>query len=382
MSAQTLIVLGSSLTALAVARTASRSGLSCILVDDIRGPAASTRAAEFRALRSVDESGIYEAVADRVGGQDVTVVADSDRWLRFVRDHRHVLENSGWQVLHPDSRAIETCLDKTTFLTWCAAQHLPAPRLYQVEDVRQLGQDHYPLLLRPEWTQHSSATGLPKAIEIKRPGDLDRWLREFDHAGVRPTICESLLREGLQQYSVGASRDRAGRVLTFLAEKVRPHAEQCAGGTFVRPAVNDDVEHLAAAALNAIDYFGVAEVEVLFDPAQRRGFLIEINARPWLQYGLPFVSGCDLLAHAVGREPSSAKVDKRHAWLYFHSDLYACFSRSTGLLATGKIGVGEYLRTIGAADIYALWDARDPLPFIHSSLRAMTARLKRLFRIS
>ena len=155
-------------------------------------------------------------------------------------------------------------------------------------------------MLRPEHTQHSSGLRVPKAVEARSTSELNATLQRFAAAGVAASACDSLLRPGLRQLSVGAARDLSGRVTTFLAEKTRPPAERCAGGTFVRPCSHPAAEELAAHALSLLDYFGIAEVEILYDPATQDLFLIEINARPWLQYPLPVVCGCDLLAHALG----------------------------------------------------------------------------------
>lgn len=379
---RTLIVLGSSLTALAVARVAHRSGLRCIMLDNTPGPAAATRLAQFRRLDSMEMKSIAAACTDLVGREEAAVVADSDRWLRFVRSHRDELAATRWLVLHPQADAIDVCLDKSAFLKWCAAHGLPAPRLYDPAALARGEHAQYPLMLRPEWTQHSTPSGLPKAIEVRAPDQLAYWLERFAAARVPPSVCESLLREGLRQFSVGAARDASGRVVTFLAEKVRPLAESCAGGTYVRPAAQEGVEALARQALDALAFFGVAEVEILFDSRAGRAFLVEINARPWLQYGLPFACGCDLMGHVLGKPAAPGRhLDADHAWMYFASDLYACFSRDTGLVSTRRISMRQYLKSLVSADVYATWDWRDPAPMLAATARVARAWLKRSLRV-
>ncbi len=380
---RTLVLLGSSLTALAVARVARRKGLRCVMLDNTPGPAAATRTAAFRQLRAADMASVVESTRDLPQDGTVAIVADSDRWLRFVRAHRDELSAGNRQVLHPSAAAIEICLDKSAFLRWCAQNELPAPRWYEPSEAEALDASAYPLMLRPEWTQHSTPTGLPKAIEIREPSQLRYWLERYRTAAVTPSICTSLLRPELRQFSVGAARDANGRVRTFLAEKVRPQAEQCAGGTFVRPAVHPVAEQLAVRALDAIEFFGVAEVEVLFDPEAQQAHLIEINARPWLQYGLPYACGCDLFGH-VFEEPAGndGAANHSHAWLYFSSDLYACFARDTGLVTQAKIGWAQYLGSLVRADVYATWDWRDPVPLLASASQTAAAWLKQRLRLS
>jgi predicted ATP-grasp superfamily ATP-dependent carboligase len=381
MTFRTLIILGSSLTALSVARTASRQGLRCIMVDDRPGLASTTRAAEFRLLASASIDGLVACSGGIESAGGIAVVADSDRWLRFVRDHRGALAALGWLVLHPSAQAIDICLDKSVFLKWCASQGLPAPRWYDPSASASLSPDHYPLLIRPEWTQHSSNTGLPKAIEARDAETLRYWLNRFAAVGVTPCVSSSLLREGLRQLSIGAARSADGRTCTFVAEKIRPHANECAGGTFVVPVEHDEARTLAVAALDTLDFFGIAEVEVLYDTEAKRGYLVEVNGRPWLQYGLPYACGCDMLGH-LGASTAGPPVPGRggHAWLYFSSDLYACFSRTSGLVRNRTISFAQYFQSLAAADVYALWDRRDPVPWMLSATRTLIASVKGLLK--
>lgn len=363
MSARGLVVLGSSLTALAVVRAARRSGFECVLLDDRRGPGAGTRMAEFQLLKGGGDDAWLLQIGElfRAGA---ALIADSDRWLRFLVRSGELLRAQGYRVLHPVAPVIETCLDKSRFLRWCAEQGLPAPKLY---DRHEPGAGQFPVLLRPQETQHSVATGLPKAVEARGERELQEWRSRFAAAGVQPNVCQSLLRPGLRQYSVGAARNADGEVVTLLAEKLRPDAAQCAGGTFVGLAQHAGIEDLAAQALRRLDFFGVAEVEILCDPSTGEAWLVEINARPWLQFGLPYACGVDLLAHLTGVPPRTRPRSRRdHAWLYFHSDLYACFSRSSGMVRNGNLGLYDYVVSLVKADVHPVWDLADPMPFVHA----------------
>jgi predicted ATP-grasp superfamily ATP-dependent carboligase len=369
-------VLGSSLTALAVVRVGAREGLTCTLIDDRRGPAAPTALGRFILLSEPTLAALLESVDALRGHSDVAVVADSDRWLRFVAEHRGALAEEKWLVLHPTSEALRTCLDKTRFLDWCAQRRLPAPQTFDPVAIAQSHTLPFPLLLRPEETQHSRPTGLPKAHEVRNVAELVHWRRRYADAGVTPNVCESLLRPGLRQFSVGAARDAHGRTHTFLAEKLRPAAEACAGGTYVVPVLYVGIEALAERALESLDYFGLAEVEILFQPDSGTAYLVEINARPWLQFGLPHASGQNLLSYALGHERGERTAHPPAAWLYFSSDLYACFASGSGLVRTGALSLGNYFGSCLKATQFAVWDRNDPKPFVHSALSAIARTLR------
>jgi predicted ATP-grasp superfamily ATP-dependent carboligase len=373
-------MLGTSLTALAVARVAARAGYEVVMLDDRRGPATETRLARFRLMESAEPAVVCVHVKDEARVAGTVLLADSDRWLRFVAPNFAALQACGVTVLHPQPAQLSICLDKTEFLRWCEREQLPAPRLYEPES-GSAAHLQYPLMIRPEASLHAVATTLPKAREIPDAASLEQWLSEFASAGVKATVCESLVSPRVRQFSVGAARNRRGEVLIFLAEKVRPLADRCAGGTFVQPVEESaKVAELARQTLDRLDYFGVAEVEILHDEATGRIGLIEVNARPWLQFTLPYACGEDLLAHALERPATRRPTGKGHAWLSFHADLLQCFSRSTGMHKRGEITFTGYVRTLGLADVYLLWDPKDPGPFTRSVGRLFARVWRRLWR--
>src|SRR5262249_47428166 len=147
-------------------------------------------------------------------------------------------------------------------------QGFPAPRRYLVSGDGTLSPSpQFPLLIRPQTTRHESGIDVPKAIEVRNEAELAHWLHRYSRAGVEPAIGQSLLRPGIRQYSIGVARRRDGSMRTIVAEKLRSYPDQCAGGTFVVAAQQSRAQGLVDRVMAALDYFGIAEVEVMHDPA-------------------------------------------------------------------------------------------------------------------
>jgi len=91
-------------------------------------------------------------------------------------------------------------------------------------------------------------------------------------------------------------------------------------------------------------------------------FLIEINARPWLQYALAPASGYDFLGTLVGRKRLMRRMQDGRRWINLESDLYVAFSSSIGAVRHGEVGLGAYLKSVLRANVYARFDLRDPMP--------------------
>jgi predicted ATP-grasp superfamily ATP-dependent carboligase len=309
-----------------------------------------------------------------LGASGRGLIATEDRWLELIAAHRAALEDAYDIVLAPSNETLRVCLNKAYFVRWCLEKGLPGCRSWSLD---RLAEVTLPALIRPVTTLHGRGdVGLPKAIFVDSVISLDHWAARFRASGVDALISESLLGRGVTQYSVPfARRDR--RIASFVARKVRPPASWAGTGTYVELCPNAEIERLAIAAVEALDFQGIGEVEILHSAQDGRSYLIEINARPWVQYSLAEASGHHLLRFLLGEDLARGATQPKKEgvrWLNFRGDLYVCFSRSEGLYAHGKLSLLEYLRGVLRANAFAFFDWRDPWPAI-TELAALLGEL-------
>ena len=299
-------------------------------------------------------------------------IADNDDWLRFIVANRSSLDAIFNDVLHPPNNTIELCLDKNQFLIWCRNNGISAPKPFFVEQgIDFTSKLRFPIILRPQQTQHSSDTGLPKAIQVVNGAELNYWLKRFEEQKVEPAICESLLKDGIRQFSIGFTRGRNGSIKTVIAEKKRSYPEQCLGGTYVVSSENHKVDVFTRSAIEKLGYYGIGEAEVMFDVSTGRQYLIEINARPWVQFALAEKVEPSLLNHLISgtqKDDYFSKRSKRNwYWLHFRSDLFVCFSQTDGLVRRGRLNFWNYLLSVLKANVFAIFDIRDLKPFVYDN---------------
>jgi predicted ATP-grasp superfamily ATP-dependent carboligase len=366
----TLVILGASITALAVARDAHSHGLSPIVVERGGGPAALCRYVRVLETDDRDDFAILELLGS-VAGPRSAVISTSDNWLRFISRHRAHLDTAFAVVLHPRNDMLDICLNKGAFARWCKAVNLPTPLTHLgirdgiVENAR------FPLLVRPANTMHNSRElGIPKAVQVFEQRELDDWLARYKEAAVEPLVSESLLGRDLEQISVSFAR-RESQSLFLTARKIRPAADRCAVGTCVELHPDPVAAGLANKAAHLLDYLGVGEMEILLDRTSNRHLVIEINARPWLQYGLAPASGHDFLGLLldVPNRRTMPRVTEGKTWINLHDDLFSAFSRSVGEVRHGRTSAGAYFASLSKSNVFALLDWRDPAPAIASLLR-------------
>jgi predicted ATP-grasp superfamily ATP-dependent carboligase len=366
--AMRLVILGSSITALAIAREARSVGLRPVIVDSSSGIAHWSSLVERAPFQEGNEADILDQVC-ALGGPDACLIATADQWVRLLRHNREALERAFRSVLHPSNEVLDICLSKAAFADWCLANRFDVPRYCRGDDARCLHGIRYPVLVRPTKTMHHHPrSGMPKAVEAGSPEELGRVIECFRAAGAAALVAESLLGQRLIQYSVPFAR-RGSEILSFVAQKVRPPADWCSTGTCVELSPNAEVEALARRSVEALDYFGIGEVEILHSLDSDRSYLVEINARPWVQYSLATASGHNFLGFLLwpDRVDTPPTVKRGLTWLNFSDDSYVCFSRSQGIVRRGRLSVFDYLRSVLRANVYALFSWRDPKPwFLHS----------------
>jgi len=362
-----LIILGASVTALAVVRNAVVNRLEPVLLDTRDGIAFRSSLAQSVFCYGNSDNEVLQTLLDLARTGVCSLIATSDRWIDFLMLNRSSLEQAYDTVLQASNDVLAICTDKLLFAHWCDENNVAAPRLYRFDgqDLPPDSELNYPLLLRPyKGVMNVGAGGVPKAAEAADRTSLQQWLKIFGDAGVQPIITQSLLGLGLTQYSVGLARNHE-RMVSFVAEKLRPVADQCAVGSYVVLRDNPAVEKLARDVAERLDYFGIAEFEILHAEETGDYYLIEINARPWIQYGLGPESGHDFLQVLLDGDSYDSKQERKTGtyWIDFSDDLFNCFSSNTGLVRSGKITVMTYLKSLLCANVFAKWRFRDQKPF-------------------
>ena len=363
----TLVILGASITGLAVARDAHRHGLHPVVVDSVDGPALHSRWVTPVKVGTAAEAATLERILS-FGGPNTALVSTADHWTSFLLANRVVLSSSYQSILQPDNATLELCLDKTAFSDWCIAFSLPCPAAWSPGRTPRPTSLTFPVLLRPARTLHSQQElNLPKAVEARDESELEHWLEQFAGKSIVPLVTESLLGRPLEQYSVPFAR-RGGETLLFSARKIRPPAEMCLVGTCVEMCADEQVEHLARVAIERLDYFGIGEVEILRDKQTGKDYLIEVNARPWSQYALAPASNHDFLGLVLDRseKPKRTPVRTGKVWISLYEDLFIAFSRSVGIVRHRRLGLFSYLRSIARSNVFAVFDWRDLRPFFVS----------------
>ncbi len=373
MNDKLLVVLGSSVTALAVLRHAASIGMQLLLIDTEQGVASYSRYVKGKAI-FCNADHVLQNIAIRANCVGTYIIPTSDYWLKYLRDQRIQLLEQQYTLLCPSNEVIDICIDKQMFTDWCKKNSFSIPQ-YREQASGKVDEFAHELLaagrrvfIRPGKTS-TLYSDIPKALSITSEEEYLKWVRCFSNRSVPYVVTESLLGDTLSQYAFGFAR-REEDISSVVTLKNRPSPEECSVGSYVQVVENAEITKLGERVCQALNYFGVGEIEILYSHERNEYFLIEINARPWMQYPLSLGAERDFLCVLIEEKITHLqRAPRKLNWIDFSSDLYLCFSRSVGYVRTGRLGWFDYIKSLVTIDSCAVFSWQDPMPFVKSLLK-------------
>lgn len=384
----TCVVLGSSTTALSVIRGLARLGIFSIVVDTRHGIATHSRycvRSEVLSKGSLDASMHADALAtlrdiaqDRA---DMPLIATSDEWLSFILDNRRALEHN-YLIEHPESTALRLCLNKDEFYRWCADNGFRTPKTISDISPDQVARIEnflaFPILVKLS-NKTKSTTPFPKTKEI---GSKQEFLTFFENMKLQKItgdllVSESLLQRNLEQFSVPFCCNGKD-VIAFTAIKVRPGPKSCRVGTYVKLQHDAAVLAEAKRLVKRLGYIGIGEVEILRDADTGEDFVIEINARPWTQFGIQYVAGFDFLRFLMtSGSLAGPPCNEGKAWVSLVADFYT-FKRDSHQGGHNSLRAwANYIKSLLYARSFCYFSVSDPRPFVFNSAQLIRAAAKK-----
>ena len=376
-----LLILGNGITALAMVRSAYKHMIRPILFSRKAGIAFKSSLAEKILFPLEDDEKILHRMKMIKNKQDCYVIAAEDDWIRFIMKKREWFDLNFKKVLHAHNKALKICLDKDEFAAWCKMKDLVSPICYDVTNPQQKKKIKFPVIMRPVNSSIGQYLRLPKAVQIHDMGELDYWINNFQDVNVDFLITESLLGQRLKKFSVAIAR-HDNKILSYVAEQLRPNPEKCATGTYVKLTLNPKVEALARKTAELLDYYGIGELEILYSADTNKSYLIEFNARPWLQYSLAEATNHCMLKFLINSKSyqSNSEIKTGLGWINFTGDLFTCFSRSKGCVRAGCIDLSDYVKSLSVKNSGAVFDWKDPFPALFSMRDFLLGLIRNRFR--
>src|SRR5262249_22206186 len=150
---------------------------------------------------------------------------------------------------------------------------------------------------------------------------------------------------------------------TMVTHNLRSHPPEFGrSSTFVETIDLPILEELATQFLNAINFYGLVEIEFPLDSRHGKYKPLDVNARTWGYHSWGQASGVDfpsmLFEHQLGNPISPSRARTGVSWVRLLTDLPVGVH---GFLLK-RWGLFEYLKSLSSANTGAVFDVKDPLP--------------------
>jgi len=365
------LVVGGDYQGLGIVRSLGRRGVPVCVVDDERSIAPfsrfATHAVRVDSLR--DQRCPVDAVlqvADRLGLEGWVLYPTREETVAAFSHHRPQLLTR-FRVPTPDWASVQWAWDKRKTYALAGRLGIPVPRTWypqRLDDLRSVDAAP-PLVVKPAIKEHFLYATKVKAWRVNTRAEL---AARFQQAAALTSPGEVMVQElvpgdGEQQFAYCAFFKEGGAVGSMVARRRRQHPPEFGrASTFAETTELPLLETLSQRFLEAIDYYGLVELEYKLDPRDGHYKLLDVNARTWGYHTLGQRAGVDfpylLFADQLGERIERSRAMAGVRWIRLTTDL------PTGLreLLRGRLGWRAYWRSVLGSDIESVFSLDDPLP--------------------
>ena len=365
------VVIGGDYQGLGIARSLGRHGIPVCVIDD---ETSISRASRFvqRVIRVRDlrqEGTLLDALdlaRGRLGDSRWVLYPTRDENVAAIAAHRDELLPE-FRVPVPGLASIRCAWDKRETYRLARQLSIPIPRTWfprTETDLAAITTDA-PLVIKPAIKEHFFYQAKVKAWRADNREQLVAGFRRAAQiVGEGEVIVQELIPGGGQQQVAYCAFFRAGRaVASMTARRRRQHPSDFGrSSTYVETISLPELAAPSTRFLQAIGYYGLAELEYKQDPRDGAYKLLDVNARTWGYHTLGWSAGVDF-PYLVFRDQVGACVDEAHArvgvrWVRLATDI----PNAVRDIRAGTLQSRDYLRSLWRADTEAVFSLRDPLP--------------------
>lgn len=306
------------------------------------------------------------AVDNRLDGW--VLFPSTDDSVRILAQHWERVR-AHYLMTVPSWETIQFLYDKRLTHRLASERGVPVPMTCTPKDLDELlSLDlDYPLVIKPTVSKHFMAATKKKAYRADNRDELTSLYRKTAEIMDPSEILIQELIPGRAEslYSYVGFFENGMPLAGLSARRRRQHPMEFGrASTYVETVNLPELERLATQLLTGIGYTGLAEVEFMYDSKDGRFEFLEVNPRIWGWHTVAIRAGLDLpymaFAHAAGKTAPAGSARENVKWVRLVTDIPTAASE----ILSGRLTVGQYLKSMSGDIEDAVLSIRDPLPFI------------------
>jgi len=299
-----------------------------------------------------------------------------DKWVIYPTSDRAVQILSQFKtdlskyylVPTPDWDITKFAYDKR--LTYQLAQKtgVPTPKTFFPASIEQLSRLDigFPVIFKPAIKENFFPLTKRKAIKANNDEELIRVYKYMNSIiDASEIMIQELISGGPNNLYSFCSLFSGGLVKgKLIAKRQRQHPMEFGNATtFAYTCEVPEIEEFAVRLLKEMSYYGLSEVEFMYDDKDGKYKLLEINPRTWGWHTLGAAAGVNfsaLLFMDINNEPVFAdSFQKNVKWVRLLTDV-----PTVGLeICRRHLRLADYFTSLKGKKEFAVYSGKDPLPF-------------------
>jgi len=295
------------------------------------------------------------------------VFPSDDEGLSFLSRHKPELQ-AYFQITTPEWDITRFAYDKRATYTKASSMQIPIPKTIipqSRDDIHNLDWE-YPIIVKPAIMRTFKDRTGKKVLRAKNQQEL---FAAYDLACQYIPCNEILIQDEIPNaykhlYSY-CPWFKDGRALSYvMVKRPRQHPMEFGHASTYAVTVNiPEMKTLADQFLQAIDFYGICEVEFLYDERDSTFKMLEVNPRIWgwhtIANAVELPLGYYLFMDQIGTQLEKYGYETNKQWIRLLTDTPIAIQS----IMNGKISLQEYIRSIKGKKEYAVFSLDDPLPF-------------------
>ena len=367
-----IVMLGGDFQALGAVRSLAVKGVPVYLVDYELGICRYSRFVKKRVLINglLNPDLFADKLIDLARRENVkgwVLMPNNDELIKLLSINMEKLDK-WYKIPVPNWEVVKLFYFKNNAYRLAEQISIPVPTIYRGQNLEEfLSQNlSYPIVLKPAYKEKYYPITKKKAIRVN---DENQFVQEYNAMSSIIDPSEIVVQEfldggpkNLYSYVGFFSGDRFD--VGMAARRLRQHPMDFGHATTYAVSVDiPTLRDMAERLLCEMGFFGIAEVEFMYDEKVDQFKFIEINGRIWGWHTLAKAAGVNVpyaaWQYMIGAEIDSTEPKIDVKWIRLLTDIPTVVKEICG----GRMRVKDYFRSIKGKKEFAVFSIKDPLPF-------------------
>ena len=380
-----VVIIGGHIQALGLARQVYEKGIEVILLLDTKWAVARFSKAIAKYFLYDSEEQLHQVIMHLCLPHKATLLfPTNDESVEHLSSH-YIEYATHFAMGIPNPELVNLFNDKRNAYQFAKSHDIPCPRCWYpntMENVQNIAKKlPYPVVVKPGIMYSFHATFGKKAYRCDNAEQLlsiFSRIKEVNYP-IETILIQEFLSGGPQHlYSYGVFAANGQSKVALIANRIRQNPMDFGNSTtFAKTCFIPQIEEKSNKLLRLVNYFGLGEVEWMYDLTSNTYKFLEINTRAWKWHTISNQLGFSFIEAMIDYYNDTPTKLTNHTLPVGWVERLTDWTVIAKEMLRGKMNINDVYKTYRIKKEHAVWLWKDPLPGIMYILMAPILYVKR-----